>query len=69
MAKGLLAEKFGKEALIIDEFMRYINLEGVSRETWEQEVDGIHNETRVSLQAFADGVNDYVQGVALTSME
>ena len=30
MAKGTLAEKFGKEALVIDEFMRYIDIAGVS---------------------------------------
>ena len=46
--------------------MRLVGLERVSKETWENGTDPLLAEI---LQAFSDGVNDYVQGISLTSTE
>lgn len=63
MVRGELAEIFGKDALVIDEFMRYVGLARVSKETWDSGTLSL--EEAKKLQAYADGVNDYVQGVSL----
>ena len=39
LCKGKLAELFGKEAVGIDEFMRYIGLDRSSQASWEQGID------------------------------
>ena len=61
MIRGDLSEIFGKDALIIDEFMRYVGMARVSQETWDSGTLSVEEASK--LQAYADGVNDYVQGV------
>ena len=66
LSKGKLAEIFGEEALGIDEFMLYIGLDRSSRDSWDQGT--IEAESAKYLQAYADGVNDYVQGVSIKGL-
>lgn len=66
-AKGELSVLFGEKALPVDTFFRQINLRGLAKESWE--MDRLPAETRGQLQAYANGVNDYVQGVSLTESE
>ena len=58
VAKGRLSELFGKDALVIDEFMRYIGMERTSKATWDEGKVGSDYEKMA--QAFANGVNDFV---------
>ena len=67
MAKGKLSALFGEKALPVDTFMRQLNLRDLAKESWEQ--DNISAKDREELHAFADGINDYVQGVSLTDSE
>lgn len=62
LVKGTLAELFGKDVLVIDEFMRHVGLERASREAWDL---GLDPQVTKNLQAFSNGVNDFVQGVTL----
>ena len=41
-AKGRLSSIFGKDAIFIDEFMRYVGLERTSLETLDLGVDPFH---------------------------
>lgn len=66
MAKGELAEIFGKDVLLVDKFMRNIGLHRISKEGIKSHLS---KEDIDLLQAYADGVNDYVQGVSLTDSE
>lgn len=57
-----MSELFGEKALPIDEFMKIIGLENVTKESWNIEQD---LEIREILISFSDGVNDYVKGISL----
>ena len=59
IASGRLAELFGPSALTIDKFFRSVGMHRDSARTIE-EID--KNELEI-LQAYADGINDFVQGV------
>ena len=63
LVRGTLAELFGESALVIDEFMRYVGLARVTTATWEN--GSVDAEEAEILQAYAAGVNDYVQGVQM----
>ena len=65
-AQGRLSEFFGSAAIVIDEFMKYVGLQRSSEETWQA---GVDPELALILQSYADGVNDYVQGVSLNPFE
>ena len=45
-------------------YMRHINIAGLSDNLWESEK--LSSETRAVLQAYSDGINDFVNGVSLT---
>jgi len=66
LAKGRLSELFGKETVPIDEFLRAAGLFRASQETWDSGVDSNLAEV---LEAYADGVNDFVKGVSLAESE
>ena len=66
IAKGRISEFFGADGVVIDQFMRYIGLERTSKETWNE---GIDPEVALNMQAFSDGVNDYVQGISLSPFD
>ena len=65
VGKGTLSELFGKEGLAIDKFMRSVGLYKGAKDAWEAE--NFDKDTAEAFQAFSDGVNDYVQGISLTS--
>ena len=67
MGTGTLSELFGKDALLIDEFMRYVGLAHISRAVID--LGNMPEKEMRYLSAFADGVNDYVQGVSLFDEE
>ena len=54
---GRLAEMFGKPGLESDEFVRTMDWRGIA----EQELALIKPETRAALEAYADGVNAYLE--------
>ena len=62
MASGELAELFGSEVLAIDKFMRAIRVRSAASETAKT----LNKDSLDTLQAYADGVNDYVSGVKLS---
>ena len=63
MARGELAEIFGPDVLLLDKFMRAIGI----RRTYEEKIQ--IQQLEDVLQAYADGVNDYVAGVGIFSDE
>ena len=66
LAAGKLCEILGKDALPIDEFMRYVGIRRLSQASFDL---GLSPETFKTLKAYADGVNDFVQGVSLIASE
>ena len=60
-AKGQLSEIFGKSQLGTDQMMRKAGLWKVGNET----VETLSPFVREGLQAYADGVNDYVNNVGI----
>lgn len=65
LASGRLSELFGKKALGMDKFARTVGHRKIAQETWDDtESDhALSQEGRELLQAYADGVNDYLEGV------
>ena len=61
MSKGEIAELFGPELLPIDKFMRSIDIKGHAAKEWEN----MSPENRSLLEAYSDGINDFVAGVSL----
>ena len=59
MVRGELAELFGEDVLEIDIFQRAIRMAEAAAESFD-ELEGDEKQT---LQAFADGINDYVFSV------
>ncbi len=66
LGKGKLCELFGDQALPIDEFMRSVGLERSSKESWESNTDAHLSSV---LNAYSNGINDYVQGISLMGEE
>ena len=62
---GRFSEIFGPESLSIDIFMTNLGLYRGAKATWESNT--LDQEAVEIFQAFSDGVNDYVEGVALFS--
>jgi penicillin amidase len=60
-ARGELAELFGHDALPIDKFFRRLGIRKLSEESYEL----LPEDEKEFLQAYADGINDYVAGVEL----
>ena len=65
IAKGTFSEIFGPDSLFIDIFMRNLGLYRGAKAHWESNT--LDQEAVEIFQAFSDGVNDYVEGVALFS--
>ena len=61
VSKGEIAELFGPELLPIDKFMRSIDIKGHAAKEWEN----MSPENRSLLEAYSDGINDFVAGVSL----
>lgn len=62
LTHGRLSEMFGEKALNMDKFSLSVGYLRVARETWETE-GLISDQHKGYLQAYADGVNDYLEGV------
>ena len=60
-AKGHLSEIFGSSQLKTDQMMRKAGLWKVGNDT----VESLSPRVREGLQAYADGVNDYVNNVGI----
>ena len=60
--QGRLSEIFGPKTIPIDKFSLSIGFRRVAEETWNTP-DLIPNDQRAILEAYADGVNDFIQGV------
>ena len=56
-AQGRLSEIFGPETLEIDKLMRALDLYGLARQAVAVQTD----DTRAALEAYADGVNAWLQ--------
>ena len=66
VCQGRLSEVLGKRALHIDKFYLVVGLQRAAELTWNHEgEEGLTDEDRVLVQAYADGVNDYLDGVGL----
>jgi len=57
LAKGRLSELFGKETVSMDEFFKNIGMQRSCEATWAQGVEPLLKE---ALEAYSNGVNDYV---------
>jgi len=64
MGSGTLSEMFGKKTLNIDKFSLSLGYRRVSQELWD-DPNGLDAYSRELLQAYADGVNDYIEGVGI----
>ena len=63
VSAGRISELFGEEVLSIDKFMRTIRIRAASLESY----DIMDEESKKTLQAYADGINDYVAGISMTA--
>ena len=55
---GEISELFGPETLLIDKFMRQLGLRRLAEESWKT----LDTDTKETLTAYADGINDCVLG-------
>ena len=62
LGSGRLSEMFGPKAVNMDKFQLTVGFRRVATETWNTP-DMLETEERELLQAYADGVNDYLAGV------
>jgi len=56
-----LSELLGEKTLDIDKFHLSIGVRKSAQDTWDS--DFISDEDKSYLQAYADGINDYLDGV------
>ena len=64
MTKGQLSEMFGEEGIALDEFSLMCGYYKTAKETWE--TPGLlRDKDRELMQAYSDGVNDFIEGVSL----
>ena len=68
MAKGQLSEIFGDKALNVDRFSLSVGHYRVAKQTWE-DPEALDGEARELLMAYADGVNDYLDGVGIMNQD
>ena len=61
IGNGVMAEIFGELALPVDVFSRTVGYKHIAQKTW----DKFEGENRALLQAYADGVNDYINNIRL----
>jgi penicillin amidase len=61
LAKGTLSELYGIDTISIDRFSRKIGFERIARET----LKNLDEEDRLYLQAYSDGINDFVSGISM----
>ena len=59
---GRLSEIFGKDVLDMDKFSRTIGYRRLAEETYNT----LSDEYKNLMQAFADGVNDYIDNIKLS---
>ncbi|MFE4055739.1 penicillin acylase family protein [Streptomyces sp. NPDC059096] len=59
MTAGRLSEMFGKGQVKTDTFLRTLDWRGVAQREYDTELSA---ETKKNLQAYADGVNEYLKG-------
>ena len=62
MTSGRLSEIFGDKSLNVDKFSLTLGYRKVAQETWD-DPDSLSDEVRQQLQAYTDGVNDFINGV------
>lgn len=62
LGAGRLSELFGHKAIGMDKFARTVGYRKVAQETWD-DPDSFSQEGRDLLQSYADGVNDYLDGI------
>ena len=67
VARGTTAEIFGEEQVPFDSYMRGIGTHRHSQATWD--AGDYPEEWKEIAEAYADGVNDYVKGVSLSSSD
>ena len=68
LAAGRLSEIFGEKAINMDKFSLAIGYRKVAEQTWNDPGE-LGEEHRGNLQAYADGVNDYLDGVGFFNEE
>mmetsp|Transcript_494 Transcript_494/g.498 ORF Transcript_494/g.498 Transcript_494/m.498 type:complete len:158 (+) Transcript_494:175-648(+) len=61
LCSGRMSEIFGDKTLQLDKFALSIGYREVSEKTWES----LKDQDKKLLQAYADGVNDYLEGVGM----
>lgn len=61
LTSGRLSEFFGEKALDMDKFSLSVGYRRMAEETWNSDL--LPEEDRKILQAYADGVNDFLDGV------
>lgn len=59
---GTMSEIFGPDALPLDKFSRTLGYRRIAEETWKT----LPEENKQVLQAYADGVNDFIKNVKLS---
>ena len=66
MSSGRLSEIFGEDGIALDKFSLTCGYYKTAKETWE--TPGLlRDEDRTLLQAYTDGVNDFIDGVGFFS--
>jgi len=69
IVKGQLSEIFGRKALFLDKFYLTVGLYRAAELTWNNEgEEALSDEDKKILQAYADGVNDYLDGVGMLKL-
>lgn len=61
LVSGTLSEIFGEKALNLDKFSLSVGYRKVAQQTWES--DQLKDHQKQVLQAYADGVNDFLEGI------
>jgi len=61
IVQGRLAEFFGSKVIVLDKFMRNMGFYRLAQES----VSGLHEDERAVLQAYCNGINDFVSQVSL----
>ena len=62
LCSGRLAEMFGEKAVNMDKFSLSVGYRKVAQETWDSP-DLLTPAQKDDLQAYADGVNDFINGI------
>lgn len=63
LVSGRLSEMFGEKTIGLDKFSLTVGYRRIAKKTWEG--NSLSSYSRGLLQAYADGINDYVQNYAM----